>query len=147
MGLESVSNDLKKSYDRSLCARTVLWYVILISNPASLLLQKFFRSLKADMKIDLENIVYFRSDTHYFVMTAKKDSLLERGVIKKDTYDRDTMLRSDNIDRKQLEKFAIDASQVRKSLIINLFLTSKNETTNSPIQQFTNLKYSKMSLK
>ena len=65
------------------------------------------------MKIDLENIVYFRSDTHYFVMTAKKDSLLERGVIKKDTYDRDTMLRSDNIDRKQLEKFAIDASQVR----------------------------------
>ena len=71
------------------------------------------------MKIDLENIVYFRSDTHYFVMTAKKDSLLERGVIKKDTYDRDTMLRSDNIDRKQLEKFAIDASQVRNHLFLN----------------------------
>ena len=85
-------------------------------NQATLLLQKFFRSLKADMKIDLENIVYFRSDTHYFVMTAKKDSLLKRGVIKKDTYDRDTMLRSDNIDRKQLEKFAIDASQVRNHL-------------------------------
>ena len=88
----------------------VLYFVN--SNQVILLLQKFFRSLKADMKIDLENIVYFRSDTHYFVMTAKKDSLLERGVIKKDTYDRDTMLRSDNIDRKQLEKFAIDASQV-----------------------------------
>ena len=52
-------------------------------------------------------------------MTAKKDSLLERGVIKKDTYDRDTMLRSDNIDRKQLEKFAIDASQVRNHLFLN----------------------------
>ena len=125
MGLESVSNDLKKSYDRSLCARTVLWYVILISNPASLLLQKFFRSLKADMKIDLENIVYFRSDTHYFVMTAKKDSLLERGVIKKDTYDRDTMLRSDNIDRKQLEKFAIDASQVRNHLFLKFIYSEK----------------------
>ena len=87
------------------------------------------------MKIDLENIVYFRSDTHYFVMTAKKDSLLERGVIKKDTYDRDTMLRSDNIDRKQLEKFAIDASQVRN----HLFVTSKNETTNSPIHEFKNV--------
>ena len=72
------------------------------------------------MKIDLENIVYFRSDTHYFVMTAKKDSLLERGVIKKDTYDRDTMLRSDNIDRKQLEKFAIDASQVRIHLVFKI---------------------------
>ena len=94
----------------------VLYFVN--SNQVILLLQKFFRSLKADMKIDLENIVYFRSDTHYFVMTAKKDSLLERGVIKKDTYDRDTMLRSDNIDRKQLEKFAIDASQVRNHSLL-----------------------------
>lgn len=32
--------------------------------------------------IDLENIVYYRDDTHYFVMTAKKKSLLEKGVIK-----------------------------------------------------------------
>ena len=77
------------------------------------------------MKIDLENIVYFRSDTHYFVMTAKKDSLLERGVIKKDTYDRDTMLRSDNIDRKQLEKFAIDASQVRIHLFLKFIYSEK----------------------
>ena len=30
---------------------------------------------------------------------------------------------------------------------INLFVTSKNETTNSPINQFTNLKCCKMSLK
>lgn len=32
--------------------------------------------------IDLENIVYYKDDTHYFVMTAKKKSLLEKGVIK-----------------------------------------------------------------
>lgn len=32
--------------------------------------------------IDLENIVYYKDDTHYFVMTAKKQSLLEKGVIK-----------------------------------------------------------------
>lgn len=31
--------------------------------------------------IDLENIVYYKDDTHYFVMTAKKHSLLEKGVI------------------------------------------------------------------
>lgn len=31
--------------------------------------------------IDLENIVYYKDDTHYFVMTAKKQSLLEKGVI------------------------------------------------------------------
>lgn len=33
--------------------------------------------------IDLENIVYYKDDTHYFVMTAKKKSLLKKGVIKK----------------------------------------------------------------
>lgn len=31
--------------------------------------------------IDLENIVYYKDNTHYFVMTAKKQSLLEKGVI------------------------------------------------------------------
>lgn len=31
--------------------------------------------------VDLENIVYYKDDTHYFVMTAKKQSLLEKGVI------------------------------------------------------------------
>lgn len=33
--------------------------------------------------IDLENIVYYKDDTHYFVMTAKKQSLLKKGVILK----------------------------------------------------------------
>lgn len=33
--------------------------------------------------IDLENIVYYKDDTHYFVMTAKKQSLLKKGVIHK----------------------------------------------------------------
>lgn len=36
--------------------------------------------------IDLENIVYYKDDTHYFVMTAKKQSLLEKGVILQVTY-------------------------------------------------------------
>lgn len=35
--------------------------------------------------IDLENIVYYKDDTHYFVMTAKKKSLLKKGVIKQVT--------------------------------------------------------------
>lgn len=29
----------------------------------------------------MENIVYYKDDTHYFVMTAKKQSLLDKGVI------------------------------------------------------------------
>ena len=79
--------------------------------------QRFFKSLKEDTQIDLENIIYFRDNTHYFVMTAKKDSLLQRGVIKQDTNDRDTMLKSSNIDQEQLKKYAIDAAQVRQNKI------------------------------
>lgn len=30
----------------------------------------------------MENIVYYKDDTHYFVMTAKKESLLKKGVLK-----------------------------------------------------------------
>ena len=33
--------------------------------------------------IDLENLVYYRDETHYFVMTAKKPSLLAKRVLKK----------------------------------------------------------------
>ena len=44
--------------------------------------QKMFHDLAHDLDIDLENIVYFRDESHYFVMTAKKPSLLKRGVIK-----------------------------------------------------------------
>lgn len=29
----------------------------------------------------MENIVYYKDNTHYFVMTAKKQSLLDKGVI------------------------------------------------------------------
>ena len=39
------------------------------------------QDLKADTDIDLENIVYYKDDTHYFVMTAKKDSLLRKEVL------------------------------------------------------------------
>lgn len=35
----------------------------------------------SSLGIDLENIVYYKDSTHYFVMTAKKQSLLEKGVI------------------------------------------------------------------
>ena len=42
----------------------------------------YTQDLKADTDIDLENIVYYKDDTHYFVMTAKKDSLLRKGVLK-----------------------------------------------------------------
>jgi len=43
--------------------------------------QSFFDDLKKKHSIDLENIVYYKDETHYFVMTAKKHSLLKKGVL------------------------------------------------------------------
>ncbi|VEL30399.1 unnamed protein product [Protopolystoma xenopodis] len=54
-----------------------------ISGVASIFNQQFFASLSATKGIDLENICYYRDETHYFVMTAKKHSLLVKGVFKK----------------------------------------------------------------
>jgi hypothetical protein len=52
-----------------------------ISGVAFIFNQKFFKELNAVTGIDLENIVYYKDETHYFVMTAKKQSLLSKGVI------------------------------------------------------------------
>ena len=54
-----------------------------ISGVAYIFHQKFFKDLNASTGIDLENIVYYKDETHYFVMTAKKLSLLHKGVLKR----------------------------------------------------------------
>ena len=52
-----------------------------ISGVAFIFNQKFFTDLNEAKGIDLENIVYYKDETHYFVMTAKKQSLIDKGVI------------------------------------------------------------------
>jgi len=54
-----------------------------ISGVAFVYRQDFFNNLAKTYGIELENIVYYKDETHYFVMTAKKASLLNRKVIKK----------------------------------------------------------------
>ena len=62
--------------------------------------------------------------THYFVMTAKKDSLVRKGVIRKDTGDpegliysysqcsddRESLLHPDNVDFEALKHYATEAA-------------------------------------
>ena len=43
---------------------------------------QFFDQLSEQKGIKLENIVYYKDETHYFVMTAGKASLLKRGALK-----------------------------------------------------------------
>merc|ERR1711936_827421 len=47
-----------------------------ISGVAFIYNQEFFHELNNRTGIELENIVYYKDETHYFVMTAKKRSLL-----------------------------------------------------------------------
>jgi len=47
---------------------------------------RFFKDLNSSAGIDLENIVYYKDETHYFVMSAKKHSLLYKGVLVQVTF-------------------------------------------------------------
>ncbi|GFQ91432.1 protein-methionine sulfoxide oxidase mical3a [Trichonephila clavata] len=86
-----------------------------ISGVAFIFNQKFFQDMKEQTSIDLENIVYYKDDTHYFVMTAKKQSLLERGVIIQDFNDTARLLAAENVDREALMEYARDAADFATS--------------------------------
>nr|XP_020474643.1 F-actin-methionine sulfoxide oxidase mical1-like isoform X1 [Monopterus albus]XP_020474644.1 F-actin-methionine sulfoxide oxidase mical1-like isoform X1 [Monopterus albus]XP_020474645.1 F-actin-methionine sulfoxide oxidase mical1-like isoform X1 [Monopterus albus]XP_020474647.1 F-actin-methionine sulfoxide oxidase mical1-like isoform X1 [Monopterus albus] len=81
-----------------------------ISGVARIYNQKFFQELLSETGIDLENIVYYKDDTHYFVMTAKKKSLLKKGVIKQDYNDAEELLALANVDPQALYSYAHDAA-------------------------------------
>lgn len=80
-----------------------------ISGVAFIYNQQFFQELKDKTGIDLENIVYYKDDTHYFVMTAKKKSLIEKCVIKSDNADARKLLAPANVDQKALCEYAKEA--------------------------------------
>ncbi|XP_063986315.1 F-actin-monooxygenase Mical isoform X3 [Diachasmimorpha longicaudata] len=81
-----------------------------ISGVAFIFNQKFFKELYQDTGIDLENIVYYKDDTHYFVMTAKKHSLIDKGVILQDHADTAKLLAKENVDRDALMLYAREAA-------------------------------------
>uniref|UniRef100_A0A7N6BIK5 F-actin monooxygenase n=1 Tax=Anabas testudineus TaxID=64144 RepID=A0A7N6BIK5_ANATE len=81
-----------------------------ISGVAFIFNQKFFLELKEETGIDLENIVYYRDNTHYFVMTAKKQSLLDKGVILNDYIETERLLGADNVNQEALLSYAREAA-------------------------------------
>ncbi|XP_077309709.1 F-actin-monooxygenase MICAL2 isoform X9 [Lithobates pipiens] len=81
-----------------------------ISGVAFIFNQKFFQDLKEETGIDLENIVYYKDSTHYFVMTAKKQSLLDKGVILNDYADAEALLCTQNVDQDSLQSYAREAA-------------------------------------
>lgn len=81
-----------------------------ISGVAFIFNQQFFQDLKDSTGIDLENIVYYKDETHYFVMCAKKNSLLQKGVIKKDFQDAYDLLQTSNVNHEKLLTYAREAA-------------------------------------
>nr|XP_020460682.1 F-actin-methionine sulfoxide oxidase MICAL2 isoform X2 [Monopterus albus] len=81
-----------------------------ISGVAFIFNQKFFLDLKEETGIDLENIVYYKDNTHYFVMTAKKQSLLDKGVVINDYIDTEMLLSSENVNQEALQCYAREAA-------------------------------------
>ncbi|KAM9351924.1 F-actin-monooxygenase mical2b [Symphorus nematophorus] len=81
-----------------------------ISGVAFIFNQKFFLELKEETGIDLENIVYYKDNTHYFVMTAKKQSLLDKGVIINDCIETERLLSADNVNQEALLSYAREAA-------------------------------------
>ncbi|XP_017169310.1 F-actin-monooxygenase MICAL1 isoform X5 [Mus musculus] len=77
-----------------------------ISGVARIYNQKFFQSLLKATGIDLENIVYYKDETHYFVMTAKKQCLLRLGVLRQDLSETDQLLGKANVVPEALQRFA-----------------------------------------
>ncbi|KAH0618762.1 hypothetical protein JD844_018222 [Phrynosoma platyrhinos] len=70
-----------------------------ISGVARIYNQKFF-----------QNLYNKTDDTHYFVMTAKKQSLLKKGVILKDKLDIESLLSPENVNPEALLAYAKEAA-------------------------------------
>ncbi|XP_023328747.1 F-actin-monooxygenase MICAL2 [Eurytemora carolleeae] len=88
--------------------------------------QDFFKEMHQETGVDLENIVYYKDEVHYFVMTAKKESLLKEGVLIEDLQDdhddpngRGRILRPSNVNREKLLDYAKKAA---------LYATEKKST-------------------
>lgn len=82
-----------------------------ISGVAFIFNQSFFKELYHTTGIDLENIVYYKDETHYFVMTAKKHSLLDKGVIMHDYADPAGLLAAVNVNTQKLLDYAREAAE------------------------------------
>ena len=59
---------------------------------------EFFSKLKESHGIDLESCTYYRDETHYYVMAASKESLLETGVLKANHAEIHHLLQRGNVD-------------------------------------------------
>ena len=93
-----------------------------IAGVAAIYDQQFFRSLKSDKQIELENIVYYKDDTHYFVMTARKKNLLAKKVLKSDGKELGDLCRRENIDYAMLINYVREVNDFATGLELDFYI-------------------------
>ncbi|XP_038663890.1 F-actin-monooxygenase MICAL2 isoform X1 [Scyliorhinus canicula] len=107
-----------------------------ISGVAFIFNQKFFQDLKEETGIDLENIVYYKDNTHYFVMTAKKQSLLDKGVIVNDYVDTEMLLCGENVNQEALLSYAREAADFATNYQLPALDFALNHNNQSDVAMF-----------
>ncbi|KAG6957654.1 hypothetical protein JG688_00010879 [Phytophthora aleatoria] len=85
-----------------------------------------------DVGIDLENIVYFRGDMHYLVMTPKRQNLLIHGVVKQSYADSKDLVRKENVNHDALNMFV-------KNIVKFAGITRKTDFTRVNLIDFSQL--------
>ncbi|KAF1331240.1 Mical-like protein, partial [Globisporangium splendens] len=66
--------------------------------------QQMFAKMR-EIGVDLENIVYYRGEMHYVVMTPKRENLIEQGVMKVDYPNVADLVMDDNINKPVLHEY------------------------------------------
>lgn len=66
--------------------------------------QQLFAKMR-EVGVDLENIVYYRGEMHYLVMTPKRQNLLDQGVLKLDYPNVADLVLDDNINKPVLHTY------------------------------------------
>ncbi|KNC56134.1 MICAL-2 protein [Thecamonas trahens ATCC 50062] len=76
-----------------------------------------FNAIEAETGVALENLVYYQDETHYFVMTVSRDSLVARGAVIADLPSIDALLARDNIDCDALHALCMDVALAATRLL------------------------------
>ncbi|KRX15402.1 Protein-methionine sulfoxide oxidase MICAL2 [Trichinella nelsoni] len=99
----------------------------------------FLRKLKANAGIELENFAYHKGDMHHFTMTAKKQNLLNRGIIVQNADQDLELLDEKNICHEKLLAYVLDGVNfATNNLAMNLeFALNENNLPDVTMFSFT----------
>ncbi|XP_046845451.1 uncharacterized protein LOC124439271 isoform X2 [Xenia sp. Carnegie-2017] len=103
---------------------------------------QFFDELYRRHGVRLENFVYYKGETHYFVMTAVKRSLLAKGALIMDYPKPDDLLAPRNVNTERLIEYALDAVNFgTEGKLTNVeFVVNDRNAPDIAVFDFTSLK-------